>query len=165
MVIYNSIYYGNTEKIAKAIAKCFEVSLVTPQQVDIKILLQYGLIGFGSGIYYNKHHQSLFDIVAKIPSVRNIKAFIFSTNRDGITDGHKLLRDTLREKGFTIVGEFACKGFEEWRAIKTVGGKGINEGKPDEQDQKNVEKFALDLKREFIISEKKLTVTPYFYQK
>jgi len=165
LVIYNSIYYGNTEKIAKAIAKCFEVSLVTPQQVDIKILLQYGLIGFGSGIYYNKHHQSLFDIVAKIPSVRNIKAFIFSTNRDGITDGHKLLRDTLREKGFTIVGEFACKGFEEWRAIKTVGGKGINEGKPDEQDQKNVEKFALDLKREFIISEKKLTVTPYFYQK
>jgi flavodoxin len=165
LIIYNSIYYGNTEKIAKAIAKCFEASLVTPQKVDIKIFLQYGLVGFGSGIYYNKHHQSLFDIVEKIPSVNNIKAFIFSTNRDGMTDGHKLLRDTLREKGFSIIGEFACKGFEDWRAMKVVGGKGINEGKPDEQDLKNAEKFGLDLKREFNIGEKRLTIIPYFNQK
>lgn len=165
MVIYNSIYYGNTKKIATAIAKGLDAPLETPQQVDIKNLLKNDLIGFGSGIYSNKHHQSLFDIVAKMPSVCNIKGFIFSTNRDGMTNSHKLLRDTLHEKGFTIVGEFSCKGYEDWRAMKIVGGKGINEGKPDVADLQKAEKFALDLKREFIISEKKLTVAPYFYQK
>jgi flavodoxin len=158
LVIYSSIYYGNTKKIATAIAKGLDALLVTPQQIDMKNLLKNDLIGFGSGIYSNRHHQSLFDIVIKIPPVHNIKAFIFSTNRDGITNSHKLLRDTLQEKGFTIVGEFSCKGFEEWRAIKTVGGKGINEGKPDAEDLQRAENFATDLKRKYTTGEKKLTV-------
>lgn len=164
MIIYNSIYYGNTEKIAKAIAKVLEAPAVKPQQADIINLVKHDLIGFGSGIYFNKHHQSLFDIVEKIPLVNNKKAFIFSTNRDGITNNHRLLRDTLREKGFMIVGEFACKGFEDWRAVKIVGGKGINEGKPDAEDLQRAENFAIDLNRKYVIGEKKLTVTTRYYQ-
>jgi flavodoxin len=155
-VIYNSIYYGNTKKIAQAIAKCLEATLLTPQQVDMKIFIKYDLIGFGSGIYYNRHHQSLFDIIEKIPKANNTKAFIFSTNRDGNPNDHKLLKETLQKKGFTIVGEFCCKGFEDWRAMKVVGGKGINEGKPDEEDLKRAEIFGLDLKKKYTIDEKKL---------
>ena len=123
LIIYNSIYYGNTQKIAQAIAKVLEATLETPQQIDTKKLPTYDLIGFGSGIYYNKHHQSLFDFIEKIPNAHSKKAFIFSMNRDGNPDDHKLLKDTLGEKGFMIVGEFCCKGFENWRAMKIVGKK------------------------------------------
>lgn len=159
LVIYNSIFYGNTEKIAKVIAKDLEANLIKPQQVEPKNLDKYDLIGFGSGIYYNTHHQSLLDIVKKIPIVSNKKAFIFSTNRNGSTDNHKILKELLEMKGFTIIGEFSCKGFEEWRAIKNVGGKGINEGKPDKEDLQEASNFAMVLKQKYAMNQKQLMTT------
>ena len=57
-MVYISMHHGNTEKIAKTMAKILDADLVQVKQVDAIMLEQYDLIGFGSGIYFGKHHES-----------------------------------------------------------------------------------------------------------
>jgi flavodoxin len=55
-----------------------------------------------------------------------------------------MLKEKLSGKGFEIIGEFSCKGFDTWGPFKLIGG--LNKGKPDEEDFKSAERFANSLK-------------------
>ena len=55
------------------------------------------------------------------------------------------LREKLRSKGYTIVDEFACKGFNTNSFMKYLGG--MNKGRPNDEDLKNAEEFAENLKK------------------
>jgi len=151
-VVYASVYYGNTEKVAKVIAEVLKADLYKAWEVDPSTLLQYDLIGFGSGIYFGKHHKSLFKLVEKLLKVEGKKAFVFSTS--GIRkipivhNFHKPLIKKLREKGFSIVGEFSCRGFEDYGPFKLIGG--INKGRPSEEDLNKARKFAFSLKENLL---------------
>jgi hypothetical protein len=57
----------------------FSPKVVDPQ-INPEELQEYSLIGFGSGIYGDKHHKALLDLADKLPPVTNRKAFIFSTS-------------------------------------------------------------------------------------
>ena len=147
LIIYQSIHHGNTEKIAKVMAHVLEAKLVRPQELDISTVAEYDLIGFGSGIYWGKHHKSLLDMVDKLPSQKNKKAFIFSTSgvgKKGMDKNHKLIREKLTRKELIIIGESSCPGFDTFGPLKLVGG--INKGRPNEQDLENARKFTKDLK-------------------
>lgn len=144
LIIYASIHNGNTEKIAIAISKTLDAKLIKPNEIETNKLSEYDLIGFGSGIYFGKHHKSLLDFVSKLQSQNNKKAFIFSTR--GIfpmSVCHKILKRQLLRKGFNIIGEFSCKGFDDYGPFKLIGG--INKNKPDEKDLDNAKKFAIEL--------------------
>ena len=143
LVICVSIHHGNTEKIAKEIANVLEAKLAKPQELDVSDIAKYDLIGFGSGIYHNKHHESLFKLLDKLPIQENKKAFIFTTS-GASKDYNEPLKDKLLEKGFNITGDFSCKGFDTWGPFKIIGG--INKGRPNEKDLENAKKFAEDLK-------------------
>ena len=56
---------------------------------------------------------------------------------------HSLLRQKLESKGYTIVGEFSCKGFNTNSFLKYFGG--MNKDRPNSDDLKNAEEFALKL--------------------
>jgi len=147
LIIYQSIHHGNTEKIAKVIANVLQARLVKPQELDISTVAEYDLIGFGSGIYWGKHHKSLLNMVDKLPSQKNKKAFIFSTSGVGKKDmdkNHKFIREKLTGKELIIIGEFFCPGFDTFGPLKLVGG--INKGRPNEQDLENARKFTKGLK-------------------
>jgi flavodoxin len=148
LVVYVSVHHGNTEKVAKAIANILNADLLQVRQADASMLEQYDLIGFGSGIYFGKHHESLLDFVDKLPMLRNRKAFIFSTSGlRKIPFFHsfdKRLKEKLQRKGFDIVGEFSCRGLDTYRATRLVGG--INKGRPNARDLKQAEDFARSLK-------------------
>jgi flavodoxin len=58
LVICVSVHYGNTKKIAGAIADVLHAQVCTPDKVDVRMLDDCELIGVGSGIYYGKHHLS-----------------------------------------------------------------------------------------------------------
>ena len=58
-IIYTSVHHGNTKKIIDEIAKTNEVDLIDATQVTEKDLSGYDLIGFASGVYYGKFHQSI----------------------------------------------------------------------------------------------------------
>jgi len=148
LIIYISVHHGNTERVAKVIANILDADLLQVEQADASMLEQYDLIGFGSGIYFGKHHKILLDFVDRLPVLRNKKAFIFSTSGLGkirvIHNFDKPLREKLQRKGFDIIGEFSCRGYDTYRATKLVGG--MNKGRPNSEDLRQAEDFARGLK-------------------
>jgi flavodoxin len=148
LVLY-SYHHKNTEKIAKVFAKVLDAPIKTSEQVDPKELGDFDLVGFGSGIYGAKHHKSLLDLADKLPQVTNKKAFIFSTSaimgKEKVAEDHSTLRKKLASKGYTIVDEFACKGFNTNSFMKYFGG--MNKGRPNAEDLRNAEEFAQNLKQ------------------
>ncbi len=152
LLILFSYHHKNTEKIAKVFAKVLDAQIKSPQQIDPEELREYGLIGFGSGIYGAKHHETLLALADKLPQVSrasNRKAFIFSTSailgKYKVAEDHSALREKLRSKGYMIVDEFACKGFNTNSFLKYFGG--MNRGRPNAKDLEHAEEFARDLKQ------------------
>jgi len=149
LLVVFSYHHKNTEKIANVFARVLKAQIKTPQQIDPEELQEYNLIGFGSGIYGAKHHESLLDLADKLPQVTNKKAFIFSTS--ALTDeakvlkDHSFLKEKLQSKGYIIVDNFQCKGFNTNSFMKFFGG--MNKGRPNAEDLKNAEQFAMNLKQ------------------
>jgi flavodoxin len=148
LVLY-SYHHNNTEKIANVFAKVLDAQIKSPQQINPEELQEYSLIGFGSGIYGEKHHKLLLDLADNLPQVSNRKAFIFSTSamqgKAKVAQDHLLLREKLQSKGYIILDEFACKGFNTNSFMKYFGG--MNKGRPNAEDLKHAEEFAQKLKQ------------------
>jgi flavodoxin len=146
LVVLFSYHHNNTEKIANVFAKVLDAQIKTPQQTNPQELQDYEIVGFGAGIDSGKHYKPLLDFADKLPQVNSKKAFIFSTS--GIPEAaknHSALREKLQSKGYVIVDEFNCKGFNTNSFLKYFGG--MNRGRPNEEDLKNAEKFAQNIKQ------------------
>jgi len=148
LVLY-SYHHNNTQKIANVFTQVLKAQIKTPKQINLQELQNYNLIGFGSGIYGAKHHKSLLNLADKLPQVTNKKAFIFSTSaltgKEKIADDHSSLKEKLQSKGYTIIDEFQCKGFNTNSFMKFFGG--MNKGRPNTEDLKNAKEFILNLKQ------------------
>ncbi|NLW76548.1 MAG: flavodoxin, partial [Methanomicrobiales archaeon] len=131
LIIYKSIHQMNTEKVAQVMAEAMNADLLKIEEVNPSMLAEYDLIGFGSGIYYGKHHTSLLEFVASLPE-QNKTGFIFSTSGGALKIMHRELRAALVQKGFTIRGEFTCPGFEMFGVFKLIGG--FRKGRPNAKD-------------------------------
>jgi flavodoxin len=149
LLILFSYHHKNTEKIAKVFAKVLDAQIKTPQQINLEELQEYSLIGFGSGIYGAKHHKVLLDLADTLRQVTNRKAFIFSTSaimgKTKVANDHSSLREKLQSKGYMIVDEFSCKGFNTNSFMKYLGG--MNKGRPNAEDLKHAEEFAKNLRK------------------
>ena len=149
MVVF-SYHHNNTEKVAKVFANVLDAQIITPKQVDPKDLQVYDLVGFGAGIDSGKHYKIMLDFANKLLQVDNKNAFFFSTA--ALTDekkrgkDHSTLREKLESKGYRIVDEFQCKGFNTNSFMRFFGG--MNKGRPNVNDLKNAEKFAQNLKQQ-----------------
>ncbi|NVM35450.1 MAG: flavodoxin family protein [Candidatus Lokiarchaeota archaeon] len=147
LIILYSYHHNNTEKIAKVFAEVLDAQIKTPKEINLEDLDDYDLIGFGSGIYSAKHHKFLIDLANTLPEVSNRKAFIFSTaaltNKKKLTKDHQLLREKLLSKGYVILNEFQCKGFNTNSFLKYF--KGMNKGRPNAEDFKRAKEFAHNL--------------------
>ncbi len=149
ILVVISIHHNNTLKIADVFEKVIDANIKKPKEVKPEEISEYDLVGFGSGIYGEKHHQSLLNLAEKLPQVNNKKAFLFSTagitSKNKITKDHLSLREKLQDKGYTIVDEFQCKGYNTNSFLKYIGG--MNKGRPNAEDLKNAEEFAENLKQ------------------
>lgn len=144
LVVYNSIAQGNTAKIAKVIARVLEAKLLKPNEISEEMVRECNLMGFGSGIYFQKHHRSLHTLVAQLSDVEGKKAFIFSTSGWGNTKYNEPFSRLLVARGFKVVGSFSCKGFDGYGFVKHLGG--VNKGRPNEEELHKAEAFAENLK-------------------
>jgi flavodoxin len=153
LLVVFSYHHKNTEKIANVFSKVLDAQIKMPRQVRPEELLAYDLIGFGSGIYSAKHHSDLLDLADSLPTVTGKKAFIFSTSaimgKEKVAKDHSMLREKLQSKGYVIVDEFSCKGFNTNSFLKYIGG--MNKGRPNAEDLKHAEEFARNLLRQAII--------------
>jgi flavodoxin len=140
LILYTSVHHRNTERVAQTMADMIRADLMEGSRATADTLREYDLIGFGSGIYFGKHHKSLLDFVDSLPMQENKLAFIFSTSGRGGVRSHDALRKSLMEKGFRIAGQFATKGLDTYSILKLVGG--INKGRPNKQDLEDAARFA-----------------------
>ena len=142
LIIYHSEHHQNTEKIARAMAAKIGADLKEAREVRAEDINNYEIIGFGSGGYNGRFHKDLLEIIDNISHQDNKKAFIFSTT--GSLSYSRLAHDRfsplLLDKGFKIIGEFSCPGFDT-----ALTREGINKGRPNEQDLENAEKFIQDI--------------------
>jgi len=148
LVVY-SYHHNNTLKVAEVFAKIFDAQIVSPQQADPEKLGEYELVGFGAGIDSGKHYKPLLDFAGQLPNVEGKKAFIFSTS--GVSNSkyakriHTELREKLQTKGYQILDEFNCKGYNTNSFLKHFGG--MNKGRPNEDDLEGAKNFAQKLKQ------------------
>jgi len=143
LIVYTSVHHQNTEKVAKVMAAELEADLTPTGNAKPETLAAYDLIGFGSGIYFGKHHKTLLRFVETLPPVTQKRVFVFSTSGDGKVH-HAALKDKLVNKGFVIVDEFCCRGWDTVGPLKLFGG--INKGRPDGNDLAAARAFAQGLK-------------------
>ncbi len=148
LIVCFSHHHNNTQKIAEAMAKVLNAQVKAPQQISPEVLQNYDLIGFGSGIDSDKHYQVLLDFADQLP-LTNKKAFIFSTcamkGEGKPAKDHTALREILQTKGYRIVGDFQCLGFNTNGFLRYFGG--MNKGRPNAEDLRNAEEFAQKLKQ------------------
>lgn len=147
LIIIKSVHHMNTEKVAKAMAEELDASIWHPEDVDISSLEEYDMIGFGSGIYHGKHHKALWELAGRLPPA-NKAAFVFSTCglwREGF---HNSLREILVGKGYDIVGEFHCNGWDTYGPLRLIGG--LKKGHPDAKDIERAQTFARNLANKMV---------------
>ena len=138
IIIYHSEHHQNTEKIAKVMAEKIGAEVKKANDVNLTEIDDYDIIGFGSGVYNGRLHSEISNIIDRLPYQNNRRTFIFSTT--GSMTYSKLAHDKIKPifeaKGFKIIGEFSCLGFDT-----ALSSEGINKGKPDNQDVENAKNF------------------------
>jgi len=160
LIILHSYHHNNTRKVAETIALVLGAEVKDPEAIRPQEIGKYRLLGFGSGIYGEKHHISLLDLAEELPVNAQRRVFLFSTfgAPSGAMDTtgfgeecgsrterythkvHTALREKLTVKGYTVVGEFACPGWNTNSFLRFVGG--INKGRPNERDLEEAKEFA-----------------------
>lgn len=143
LIIYSSVHRGNTEKIAKTMAESIDADILSYEDVDKYNILDYDLVGFGSGIYYGKPGKDFVEFIDSLPTVKNKRAFVFTTSGKGDSSYSEKLAAKVSENGFKNVGEFSCKSFDAWGPLKLIGG--INKGRPNSDDLKSAQDFVKKL--------------------
>lgn len=131
LIIYYSYHHGNTEKIANSMAEISNAKVCTIDKINTVNLQEYDIIGFGAGIAYSKHYDKLLQAVGRL-NLQGKNVFVFSTSGMGNAKYNSFLMELLKNAGATVVGNFACKGFDTYGPIKLIGG--IAKGHPNNDD-------------------------------
>ena len=142
-IVYASVHHGNTEKLVKRIAEECQVDLIDAVIQPDADLSSYDMIGFASGIYFSKFHQSILEFAEKnLPNDKKI--FLICTY--GGSANYKSIEQILDKKRSKVIGKFGCKGYDTFGPFKLVGG--IAKGHPDcrlSGSHSNPESFQLTL--------------------
>jgi flavodoxin len=155
LIVLVSVHHRNTAKIAAVMAEALGAEVRSPGDVDPGELRKYDLVGFGSGIYSDKHHPLLLELAERIPPTVKGKAFLFSTtgvpafmaSKEFLMEYsekcHSVLGHILTSRGFGIAGNFICAGWNTNSFLKWFGG--LNKGRPNTDDLEKAKRFALGL--------------------
>jgi flavodoxin len=143
-ILVKSVHHQNTARVAREMAGVIGADVAGPEELPYTNLDQYRLVGFGSGVYYGRMHEALFEWLRGLPDAPEPTkpAFVFSTS--GLPFLAKLwhapLKKLLARKGFDVVGEFSCPGFDTWGPLWLAGG--LNWRHPNERDLARAREFA-----------------------
>lgn len=138
LVIIHSKHRKNTLKLAQAMAEAIPLTVCNVEDAEGIDLMQYDIVGFGSGIYGGKISGKLFKFIAShIEDLGNV--FVFTTSGKGKPEYNRELEAYLNGKCKNVLGSFACKGFCKWFIFALTGG--IAKGHPDDEELENARKF------------------------
>jgi len=147
LLVCKSIHHSNTLKVSEAMAEEMDADILSPEAVDANTIEQYDIIGIGSGIYFGKHHRSIFEFIRKIDTFSGKHVFVYYTS--GFTkfpvlkEFEKPLVDELVKKNVSILASFSCRGWNTYGPFRIGGGR--SKGHPSSEDLENARQFARDL--------------------
>jgi len=151
IIIVHSYHHMNTEKIAHSIADTLGAEVKHPKDIKPDEIGEFRIVGFGAGIDSGRLYRPILEFADKLPSVKGQKVFVFSTagvtGKKKIHNDHKALREILLTKGYVVIDEFGCKGYNTNSVLKYVGG--MNKGRPNNDDLENAADFARKLKQHY----------------
>ncbi len=64
-IVYASVHHRNTEKLVMGVTEECQVDLIDAVKQPDAVLSSYDMIGFASGIYFSKFHQSILRFAEK----------------------------------------------------------------------------------------------------
>ena len=130
-IIYYSQHHGNTKKILDAVAKQGDVTLIDAYGNPDTYLSVYDLIGFASGIYYSKYHDSVLQFAKKnLPQGK--KVFFIYTCAVKSKKYLEAIKKITDSKDAQALGSYSCPGFDTFGIFKLIGG--IAKGRPNDND-------------------------------
>lgn len=142
-ICYYSRHHGNTLKILEAMAQEGGVDLVDVTVRQTVRLEEYDCIGFASGVYFGKSHQSVLAFARQYLPRR--KPVFFACTYGGTRgDSMNALSEIAKEKDCPVLGKFGCRGYDTFGPFKLVGG--IAKGHPDRRDLDNARCFYRDIR-------------------
>lgn len=131
LIVYHSEHHNNTKKLVEAIAQQGDVTLLKASDSSSLDWSDFDLIGFASGIYYQKFHKDILKSAENnLPAGKKV-FFLYTcgVKRNSYTDAIRQIAET---KGAQILGSYGCLGFDTFGPFKLVGG--IAKGHPDDKD-------------------------------
>lgn len=140
LIIYASIHHDNTMKVADAMAKELDATLMKAQEASPEAMASYDVIGIGSGIYMGKFHNTALKLIGD-NGWEGKKVFVFSTSGMGSDRFNAPVVEALAAKGSDVIGSWTCKGFDTYVKFFNLFG-GLAKGHPDEQDLQSAREFA-----------------------
>ncbi|MCX4501607.1 flavodoxin family protein [Streptomyces anulatus] len=146
VIVCASVSHGNTRRVADSMAQVLGAKVVSPEQADLAGLVGADLVGFGSGVFYQRLHPRLIEFVKALPPRRG-RAFVFATS--GLPElplvpfTRPLVR-LLEGKGFEVVGNFSCRALDTMKPFTLVGG--IQKQRPNDGDLAAARAFAAGLR-------------------
>ncbi|EEV21407.1 flavodoxin [Treponema vincentii ATCC 35580] len=115
-----------------AMAHDMPVTLFKVEQAEHIDFSEYDCIGFASGIYAGRCHRSIYAFLKNHRHELPKQTFAVCTSGVGKGKYAKKFADYLAKNGFTVLGEFECKGFDTFGPFKLFGGLG--KGHPDDKE-------------------------------
>ena len=146
LIVCESCFYGNTEKITDAMAEVSKARICKTRQLEHLNLSDYGIIGLGSGIAYGRHYDILMEAAGR-SDLRGKNVFVFSTSGTGNVQYNFALIDLLQKMGASVIGSFACRGCDRFGPFRSMGG--ISEGHPDKYDLEAARKFMIRTEKHY----------------
>lgn len=130
-IIYKSIHHGNTKKLLDGIKSTCEVDLVEAEEARYMNMSAYKAVGFASGIYMSKLHESIYDFLEGQEMLPQ-KAFAIITSGSNNKKYGLAFSDYLSKKGLDLLGVYSCKGFDTYGIFGVIGG--IAKNRPNNSD-------------------------------
>lgn len=143
LILLVSYHHGNTRKIIDEVAAVLGAEVKDPTHIPPETVKSYDLVGFASGIYYDKMDKKLTRFVEDLPPGKGL-CFILTTSGGAHEKAHGEMRRLITSRGYKVASEWNCRAFDTFGPLALIGG--INKGKPDTADIKNAHLFAEKLK-------------------
>lgn len=137
-IVYYSRHHENTKKLLEAIALKNDVTLIDITNEPKRDLSEFERIGFASGIYYSKFQKGLLKYATeKMPENREtFFIYTYGAEKQGYT---RAIREAIKGKNATVLGEYGCFGFNTFGPFKLIGG--IAKNHPDVSEIKAAVEF------------------------
>lgn len=133
-ICYYSRHHGNTLAVLKAMSEAGQVDLIDITARTAVHLEDYDAVGFASGIYYGKFHDTVLDFARQyLPEGKTVFfVYTYGAKRSGYS---KAIAQEAAAKHAPVLGEYSCKGYDTFGPFRLIGGLAKGHPNADELAQ------------------------------